>query len=124
MILLVGDLLAFAIITLLGFAAHGELAGAFLARSAALYLPLCISWFLLAPWFGLLDPSVSSQPRQLWRVPLAMLWVAPLSGMVRGLLLNAPVQPIFVVVLISTSSLALILWRGVYTLFFAKLTLK
>ena len=117
LILVLGDLLAFALITLIGFASHGELAESFLARAAALYVPLCASWFLLAPWFGLLDPSVCSQPRQLWRVPLAMLWVAPLSAMVRGLLLNAPIQPIFVVVLIFTSSLALLLWRGLYAWF-------
>ena len=71
-ILVLGDLIAFAIITLVGFASHGELAGFFLTRALALCLPLCASWLLLAAWFGLLDPKVSSQPRQLWRVPLGL----------------------------------------------------
>ncbi|HEY2980116.1 MAG TPA: DUF3054 domain-containing protein [Anaerolineales bacterium] len=123
-ILALGDLLALAIITLIGFASHGELAGSFLMRAAALYVPLCISWFLLARWFGLLDPSVCSQPRQLWRVAYSMLWVAPLSGILRGLVLNEPIPPIFVVVLIATSSLALLLWRGLYALFFSVPTHK
>ena len=47
--LILGDLLAIAVITVIGFASHGETDTSFLPRMAATFVPMAVSWFLLAP---------------------------------------------------------------------------
>lgn len=116
-ILYAGDTLAIATLTLIGFATHGETDLSFLPRMGALFLPLLSSWFLLAPWLGLFQPEITSNPKHLWRPALAMLFAAPLAVDLRGLILNTPIIPIFVVVLGATSALGMVLWRGLYFLF-------
>ncbi len=115
-ILIAGDILAILIVTVIGFATHGEADLSFLPRMAAAFFPLTIAWFLLAPWFGLFQMEIISNPKQLWRPVLAMLFAAPLAAILRGLLLNAPIIPIFAVVLASTSAFGMFLWRGIYFL--------
>jgi hypothetical protein len=115
-ILYTGDILALAILTLIGFATHGETDLAFLPRMAALFVPLVISWFLVAPWLGLFHPEIASNFKQLWRPALAILFTAPLAATLRGFILNAPIIPIFVLVLSLTSALGMVLWRGIYLL--------
>jgi hypothetical protein len=44
-----------------------------------------------------------------------MLFAAPLAALLRGLLLNAPIIPIFAVVLGATSAFGMLVWRGVYS---------
>ena len=115
-LLISGDILAIAVVTYIGFATHGEKDLSFLPRMFAAFLPVTLSWFLLAPWFGLFQPEVTSNPRQLWRPVFAVLFAAPLAAILRGLWLNAPIIPIFAVVLASTSALGMLLWRGLYIL--------
>jgi hypothetical protein len=93
-LLIFGDALAIAIVTVTGFAAHGEADLFYLPRMLAAFLPLTAAWFLLAPWFGLFQPEVASNPRQLWRPALAMFFAAPFAAVLRGLWLNAPIIPI------------------------------
>ncbi|MCI0551933.1 MAG: DUF3054 domain-containing protein [Anaerolineae bacterium] len=116
-ILYAGDTLAIAILTLIGFATHKEADIAFLPRMAAIFLPLVIAWFLISPWLGLFQLEIVFNPKQLWRPALAMLFVAPLATVLRGFILNAPIIPIFVIVLGATSALGMILWRGSYYFF-------
>jgi len=113
-ILILGDILAIAIVTLLGFASHGEAGLSFLPRIAAALLPVTISWFLLAPWFGLFQVEIVHNARQLWRPALTALFAAPLAAVLRGFILSAPVIPIFVLVLGVTTSIGLVIWRGIY----------
>jgi hypothetical protein len=115
-ILYAGDMLAIAIITLIGFAKHGETALSFLPRMGAVFIPLMISWFLLAPWFGLFQQEIISHRNQLWRPAFVILFAAPLAAVLRGLILNAPIIPIFVIVLGGTTVLGMVLWRGLYFL--------
>lgn len=115
-ILYAGDMLAIAIITLIGFATHGETGLSFLPRMGALFFPLMISWLLVAPWLGLFQQEIIFNPKQLWRPTFAILFVAPLAAVLRGLILNAPIIPIFVVVLGTTLALGMTLWRGIYIL--------
>ncbi|HZJ22405.1 MAG TPA: DUF3054 domain-containing protein [Anaerolineales bacterium] len=115
--LMLGDIFAMLAITLIGFATHGELKTSFITRMSALFFPLIIAWFLLSPWLGLFQTEIISNPRQLWRPALAMLLAVPLAAVLRGLILNAPIIPIFVVVLITTSALGMLVWRGIYFLF-------
>lgn len=115
-ILVLGDLIAIAILTIIGFATHGEADVSFAPRMAALYFPLSISWFLLASALGLFQAEVASSPKQLWRPALAMIFAAPLAAVLRGFLLNAPVIPIFAAVLALVSALGMVSWRAVYFL--------
>ncbi len=120
-ILILGDILIIALVTIIGFATHGEVrAGRFAAspsilpRMAAVFFPLAISWFVLAPALGLFQQETVSNPRQLWRPALGALFAAPLATILRGFLLNAPVIPIFAVVLAATSAFGMVVWRGLY----------
>ena len=120
-ILILGDLIAIALVTLIGFATHGEADVSFVPRMAAIYAPLSISWFLLAPSLGLFQPETTSLPKQLWRAAWAMLFAAPLAAVLRGFLLNAPVIPIFAVVLALVSALGMVLWRALHILLIRKI---
>lgn len=115
-LLILGDLLAIALVTFIGFATHGEADLSFLPRMAALYIPLSVSWFLLAPSLGLFRRETISNPRHLWRPALTMVFAASLAAVLRGFILNAPVIPIFAAVLAGTSALGMVLWRGLYFL--------
>jgi len=112
--LTLGDILAIAIFTLIGFATHGETNLSFLPRFLAIFIPMTLAWFLLAPWFGLFQKEITSNPKQLWRPALAMFFAAPLAALLRAIILNSAVIPTFVIVLGETSALGMILWRGIY----------
>jgi hypothetical protein len=112
--LVIGDALALLVTTLIGFATHGELKSEFLLRMMAAVLPLTIAWFLLAPWFGLFQPENASKPKFLWRPLLAMLFAAPLAVVLRGLILNSAILPIFALVFGATSALGVVVWRGLF----------
>jgi Protein of unknown function (DUF3054) len=111
-ILIFGDLIAIAILTIVGFATHGETELSFLPRMAALFFPLVVSWLCLAPALRLFQWETISDPRQLWRPALAALFAAPFAAVLRGFLLNAPIIPIFAMVLGVTSAFGMLLWRG------------
>jgi len=115
-ILIMGDILAIAITTHVGFATHGELKSEFLLRIATAITPLTIAWFLIAPWFGLFQPNITSNPKQLWRPALAMIFAAPLAGVFRGLILQADIVPIFIIVFGVTTALGIVVWRLIYFL--------
>jgi hypothetical protein len=113
-ILILGDLLAIATVTLIGFATHGEANMSALSRMAAVFFPLNLSWFLLAPALGLFQRETVSNPRQLWRPVWAGLFAGPLAVVLRGFILNAPIIPIFAAVLAGTFALGMLIWRGLY----------
>ncbi len=113
-ILYVSDAVAIALVTVAGFAFHGETDLAILPRVLLIFVPLTVAWFLLAPWFGLYQPEVTSNPKQLWRPALAMLFAAPLAALVRANILGSMVIPIFANVLTATSALGMVVWRGIY----------
>jgi DUF3054 family protein len=115
-ILILGDTLALLITTLIGFATHGELKSEFLLRMVAALVPLIVTWFLLAPWFGLFQPKINSDPKQLWRPVPAMIFAAPLAVVIRGLILNAAILPIFAIVFGATSALGMVVWRSLHLL--------
>jgi hypothetical protein len=113
-ILILGDMLAIALLTLIGFATHGETELAFLPRMAAFFFPLSIAWFLLAPALGLFRREITSNPRELWRPAFAMIFAAPVAAVLRGFVLNAPVLPIFAAVLAATSAPGMVIWRLIW----------
>ena len=109
--LILGDLVAIALVTLVGFASHAEFALPYIPRMAAAFVPLCIGWFVLAPWFGLYQEAVAKAASQLWRSALVMLFAGSFAAILRGVLLNAPVVPSFAIVLSTTGAVGLIIWR-------------
>jgi hypothetical protein len=113
-LLILGDVLAIALVTLIGFASHRELGTAPLSRILATFVPLAFGWFLIAPWMGLFEPGVVADPRSLWRPPLAMLFVAPLAAFLRGAFLNSVILPVFVAVLGVSAALVALVWRGLW----------
>ena len=113
-IIFIGDTIALLCTTLIGFITHGEGNLSFLPRFLAAFMPLVIAWFLLASWFGLFQPEITSNPKQLWRPVLAMIFAAPLAVVFRGLILNTPIIPIFVIVFGATSASGMVVWRTLY----------
>ncbi|GAB4419156.1 MAG: hypothetical protein Kow002_06560 [Anaerolineales bacterium] len=112
--LIMGDVLALAIITVIGFASHGEAAWSFVPRMMSTFAPLNLGWFLIAPWLGLFDTNIADNPRQLWRALLAALLAAPMATFLRGVMLNAPVLPLFTAILGASAALGMFVWRGIY----------
>lgn len=115
--LILGDSLAILIVTIIGFASHGEANTSLLPRMGAVFFPLTIGWFFLAPFLELFQPEITSNSKQLWRPVVAMIFVGPLAAILRGLILNAPVIPIFAVVLSATSAFGMLVWRVLYLFF-------
>lgn len=112
-ILILGDLLAIAVVTVIGFATHGETDASYLPRMAATFVPMAASWFALAPALGLFDAERVRSTRQLWRPAWGAFFAAQLAVILRGLWLNAAVLPLFGLILGATSALGMIVWRGI-----------
>jgi hypothetical protein len=108
---ILGDVLALLIVTLIGFASHGEFALSLAPRMAASFIPLCIGWFLLAPSLKLFDDATTRLKSELWRPTFVMLFAGPFAALLRGILLAAPIVPSFAVVLTLTGAVALTISR-------------
>lgn len=113
-ILVAGDTLALALITIIGFATHGETDISFVPRMLTTFIPLTVGWFLISPWLGLFDIQVITNPKQLWHPPLAMLFAAPMASILRATMLNAVALPLFTLILGGSAALGMFLWRGIY----------
>jgi hypothetical protein len=114
--LILGDILAIAIITVIGFISHDEFDFPYISRMGTTFFPLLLSWFIAATWLDLFDERVISNPQLFWRILVAMLLAAPLAAILRAALLHSVAQPLFVLVLGGTAALGLLVWRGIYFL--------
>ena len=112
--LILGDIAALAVITAIGFATHGEIGASYLPRFLAAYFPLVLTWFLLAPWFGLFDEAVTRNAAALYRPALTVIFAAPLAAVFRGFLLSEDIQPIFAMVFTSTNAVGMVAWRAIW----------
>jgi len=113
--LILGDIIALAVITVICFATHGETDISFLPRMMTTFLPLVASWFLIAPWLGLFEQRIVLNRRQLWRPGLAMILAAPMATILRAVMLNGAALPLFTIILGSTSALGMLIWRGIHS---------
>ena len=114
--LIAGDIIALAIITVIGFASHGETEISFVPRMLTTFIPLVVSWFLIAPWLGLFDAQITSESKQLWRPLLAILLAAPMTAILRATMLNAVALPLFTFILGGSAALGMLVWRGLWYL--------
>ena len=112
--LIIGDLGALALVTAIGFATHGESGLDYLPRYLAAYIPLALTWFLLAPWFGLFDESVTRNAAALYRPALTVIFAAPLAAVFRGFLVGEDIKPIFAMVFTSTNAVGMVAWRAIW----------
>ena len=115
-ILISGDILSIAVLTVIGFATHGEAGTSFILRMGATFFPLVAAWCLSAPRLGLFDEEAAADPKMLWRIIPAMILAAPLAVMLRAALLHSAGQPIFALVLGGMNALGMLVWRGIYAL--------
>lgn len=113
--LIIGDVVTFAVVTVAGFASHGT-AGTAGSRMLTTFIPLLAGWFLIAPHLNVYDQDNALNWRQLWRPFWAMVLAGPMVAWLRGILLESPILPLFVIILGGVSALAILAWRGLYWL--------
>lgn len=109
-ILVVGDVVTLGLVTVFGFASHGEL-GSGGTRMLTTFLPLLIGWFAAAPLLGVYRLDSALKAADLWRPAWAMVLAAPLAAWLRSLWLGSAIVPVFVAVLGGIALLALVAWR-------------
>lgn len=112
--LIVGDVITLAVITVIGFASHGETDISFVPRMLTTFLPLMVSWFLIAPWLGLFNTQITSDPKQLWRPLLSILLAAPMTAILRATMLNSVALPLFTLILGGSAAIGMLVWRSLY----------
>jgi hypothetical protein len=122
-ILLFGDLIVLALVTMAGFATHQELdtAGLYMLTT---YLPLSIAWLLISPHLHVYDPREVTNYRHLWRPFWAMVLAAPMAGWLRGMMLERVILPEFVLILGGISALVILAWRFLYLLVYQRKDLR
>jgi hypothetical protein len=119
LILISGDIILFALVTIIGFASHGT-AGTAGSRMFTTFFPLVAAWFMVAPFLKVYDRSRVLDWHELWRPFWSMVIAAPLAAWMRGMLLGTPILPVFVIVLGGISAIGITLWRALYILILVK----
>lgn len=114
-VLIAGDIITLAIVTVFGFASHGT-AGTAGSRMLTTFIPLVVAWFLVAPFLQVYDNQIPLDGRQLWRPLWAMILASPMAAWLRGLMLSSPILPVFVIILGGVSAVAILVWRGIFWL--------
>jgi len=110
-ILLIGDCVVFAIVTVFGFASH-ETLGTAGFRMLTTFVPVVIAFLLIAPYLHVYDIEVINPLRDLWRPPWAMVLAAPMAAFLRGAWLGTSIIPIFIVVIGAGNAIAILIWRA------------
>lgn len=118
-ILIIGDTITLGIVTFIGFASHGT-AGTAGSRMLTTFIPLVAAWFLISPHLKVYDHKVASEWRQLWRPFWSMVLAAPMAAWMRGILLEAPILPLFVIILGGFSAIGILFWRGLFMVILGK----
>lgn len=114
-VLIAGDIITLAVVTVIGFASHGT-ANTAGARMLTTFIPLVVAWFLVAPFLNVYKSEYVLDGIQLWRPVWAMVLAAPMAAWLRGVMLSSPVLPIFVVILGGASVAGMLIWRALFWL--------
>lgn len=111
--LVLGDVLAVFVVTMIGFLDHyGKIEG---WRWLTTFFPVLAGWLLIAPWLGVYQVEFYRSFGQVWRPALAAVLSAPLAAWLRGALLNSPILPLFILVMGLTNALGMLVWRLIWT---------
>jgi len=121
--LFIGDILTLVIVTIIGFASHGTIDTAG-TRMLTTFLPLAAAWFLIAPHLKVYESQIVLDWRQLWRPFWSMVLAVPMAAWMRGMILNAPILPLFVIILGGVSAVGILAWRGLFLLVLNKMKSK
>lgn len=108
-VLILGDFLAFLIVTIIGFSNHNSQFD--LLRILANWIPLCLAWSMAGPLLGLWKPDQPSLLTNWWKIIWAVVLSVPLAVVLRGFILNTPTIGIFVLVMIAFSTVGIFVWR-------------
>jgi hypothetical protein len=111
-LILSGDTVVYVITTCLGFLSHGTLSANAWDRMLATFVPFLAAWLALAPWMGVYQREGFATVAGLGRAVLAVVFSAPMGGMLRGLWLDSPILPLFVLVMAGVAAGLMLLWRG------------
>lgn len=106
---LIGDVSVLVVLTVAGFATHLTL-DAF-GRMLVTGVTGLAAWVAVAPFVGVYDESVITNPKGIWRVAWAAVISAPLATFLRAAVLARDIPPVFVVVVMLTNGFGLVLWR-------------
>lgn len=116
--LILGDLLVLLSFVAIGRSSHA-LSMVDISAGLITALPFVLSWFAVAPLFGLYNPDLNRHFRQM--LPrLATTWIiaVPVAHVIRALLLGRSIPsgiPLtFVLVSLTFIGLAMLLWRATY----------
>lgn len=118
--LIIGDIISLGIVTYIGFASHGT-AGTAGSRMLTTFIPLVAAWFLISPHLKVYEPQVGSDWRQLWRPFWSMILAAPMAAWIRGMMLDAPILPLFVMILGGVSAIGILIWRGLFMMVLSRI---
>lgn len=110
--LMIGDCVLLVITSVVGFLTHDQ---AIDWRLLTTYLPYQVAWLMIAPWLGVYRPTDSADSRQIWRPILAAFLAAPMAAWLRGVWINRPILPIFVLVLGLSAAFGFGIWRYIWT---------
>lgn len=115
-LLVVGDLLTLALVTVIGFMSHGTLSSAG-SRIWTTILPVSATWLLIAPSLGLFQAEPVHGPGYWWRLVLGTVYSVSLATILRSLWLGGTVIPVFALVMMATSLLGILIWRFIWELY-------
>lgn len=120
LLLIIGDVIVFAIVTILGFASHDTIGTAGF-RMLTTWVPVVIAWLLVAPHLNVYEYDVVTRSRDLWRPAWAMVLSAPMAAFLRGVWLGTAIIPVFVMVIGGVNALAILVWRTIGLIVILKL---
>ena len=117
-ILIFGDLLVLLSFVVIGRNSHA-LSLVDLWAGLMTALPFVLSWFAVAPWFGLYRADISrSFKRLLPRLAATWIIAVPVALVIRAILLGRPIPdgiPVtFALVTLGYIGVVMVLWRGGY----------
>ena len=117
-ILYLGDVVAVAVLTLIGFASHDEFSISYIPRMGATFFPVLIAWIGIAPWFGLFDEDFAIKPRPFWRITFTALYASTMAAFLRSLMLGSEEIAVgFLFGLGGASVVGMNVWRWLYARF-------
>ncbi|MCC7129753.1 MAG: hypothetical protein B6D39_01105 [Anaerolineae bacterium UTCFX2] len=112
-VLIAGDIIVFVLVTVFGFSTHGTLGTAGL-RILAIFVPFTLAWFAVGPLMGVYRFEIVQKPAWLWVPAWATLVAAPLAILLRAIILNVPILPLFVLIMGGVSAAGILIWRGLF----------